>query len=608
MSANDILDVLNIQRDEHHQQQPPKKKQKTSNESTPKPPTGMARELYNLIGPNTPAINLSSTTTGIKDNRKFRPSPWTRVSFNPNKQSDKSVTLHHWVKGSKELLEQEELENKPYFFGKYNVNLDIPDLVDEETYDKFMNEIKEHEKRIQKEREAKELERLEIERKEKEQKDKELRRIEDEKAKQTKSDSTKKQDDAKDKQSNQDGSSNTEEIDKKKSDNEAPNEDKKQKDDETKERATKQPQPDDDTQDPKTKDQTLNKDSSVENNQESKNDSTDWTYEETKYLFELCKSFELKWPIIYDRYYYPSDRTCEDLKEQFYRICIKILESRETKSTGIIESLKAYSKSRELERKQYLENLLKRTPAEIAEEESLVIEARRFELAAKKMLMERSNLLTLLDSPQTTQNVSQYQSSQGLANLYNNLMIFDKYQKKKQMQQKSGSLANQEPVPPPIPMAASSSFKKDRGFQTHLQQYLSSLLKQHQHSNQAVKQEADAIQQLLMKRLTQKEEEAYGLYYHGAEKLTPGVGLRSAQRLPALQQKQSVLKSVNTLLQELDIPTGGGTTWKPVMPTRKTMSKYDELIRAVVTLLEVKRARDKLESEIRLIKSQRGLQ
>lgn len=111
-----------------------------------------------------------------------------------------------------------------------------------------------------------------------------------------------------------------------------------------------------------------------------------------------------------------------------------------------------------------------------------------------------------------------------------------------------------------------------------------------------------------MKRLTAKEEEAYGLYYHANEKINPGVVLRSSQRLPGLQQRQSVLKSVNTVLEELDISTAGGTSWKPVMPTRKTMAKYDELLRAVIALLDVKRGRDKLESEIQLIRSQRGLE
>lgn len=341
---------------------------------------------------------------------------------------------------------------------------------------------------------------------------------------------------------------------------------------------------------------------------DSERDTNKWTYEETKHLFELCSAFELKWPVIYDRFS-NSSRTLEDLKEQFFRISVKIIESQSNSNPALIDSLKAFSKSKEIERKQYLESLLKRTPAEIAEEESLVIEARRFELAAKKMLIERSHLLTLLDSPQTTQSVQQYQSSQGLANLYNNLMIIDKHQKKRQFQQqqRASNSNSHDPIPPPIPIAASSSFKKDRNFQTHLQQYLSGFLKQNPSSNDS-KQETNAIQQLLMKRLTVKEEEAYGLHYHANEKLTPGVILRSTQRLPGLQQRQSVLKSVNSILQELDIPTAGGTSWKPVMPTRKTMTKYDELLKSVVALLDVKKGRDKLESEIRLIKSQRGLQ
>ena len=57
----------------------------------------------------------------------------------------------------------------------------------------------------------------------------------------------------------------------------------------------------------------------------------EWTYKETKHLFELCQAFELKWPIIHDRFPNPN-RTAEDLKEQFYRICIKILENQENKT------------------------------------------------------------------------------------------------------------------------------------------------------------------------------------------------------------------------------------------------------------------------------------
>lgn len=548
MSANDILDVLNIHRDDAAQ--PAKKKQKTDQPLLQK--GGMARELYNLLGPNTPPVNMNMGISRIKD-RKQKVSPWTKIGFAPNKKNAHAPTFHHWQKGSRELLEASNAD-LAYFFDKFSVSLDIPEMVDEETFEKLMEEVKIREKELIKERKR----RL----KEKQERERENARKEEEKKKQKEKSNA--QSDAK-------------------------------KEEKAEEKSDKKDE----------------KDESVKSESEAKEEERavaaeaetvpEWTYEETKLLFDLCRDFELKWYVIADRYPSQYQRTLEDLKEQFYRMSAKILKHRDTGNPSLLELLDAFSKYAEQDRKKFLESLLKRTPAEIAEEESLVIEARRFELAAKKMLVERLHLLTLLDSPQTSQSVQQYLLSQGLTNLYNNLMILDKHQKKKLQQRALQS--NSDPVPPPIPSVALSLYKRDRGFQTHLQQYLSGLVKLSQ-----TKGEPSAVQQLLQKRLTTKEEEAYGLHYHANERLTPGVILRSTQKLPGLQQRQSVFKSVNTMLQELDIPTAGGTTWKPVMPTRKTMAKYDELIKAVVALLDVKRGKDKLEAEIELIKSQRGLQ
>lgn len=540
MSANDILDVLNIQRDE--QAQPQKKKQRTEQPVLQK--GAMARELYNLLGPNTPPVSMNMGNNRIRD-RKQRVSPWTRMLFVPNKSNAHAPKLYHWEKGTRELLLAGE--DKVYFFDKFSMSIDIPDLVDEPTYAKYMTEIKEQEARSAKERK---------ERKEREEQTKRDREAA-EKATKDSASAVKKEGGA-DKVSELLQSASAKEH------------------------------------------------ASIEKKAESEVTETakEWTYEETKILFRFCKDFELKWHIVNDRYPAKYGRTMEDLKEQFYRICFKILKENGTGNPNLLDSLGAFLKTAETDRKQYLESLLKRTPAEIAEEESLVIEARRFELAAKKMLMERASLLTLLDSPQSSQSVQQYQSSQGLTNLYNNLMILDKHQKKK-LQQKAAQ-APADPVPPSIPLAASSSHKRDRAFQTHLQQYLSGVLKQQ--GGPQTKGEPSPIQLLLAKRLTAKEEEAYGLFYHENERLTPNVILRSTQKLSGLQQRQSVFKAVNGMLQELGIPTGGGTTWKPNMPTRKTMAKYDEMIKAVVALLEVKRGKDKLEAEIELIKSQRGLE
>ncbi|CAH2351753.1 SWR1-complex protein 4 [[Candida] railenensis] len=675
MSANDILDVLNVQRDQS-QQQPAKKKQRvdTHSSNASSSQKGMARELYNLLGPNTPPINLSGLSSagagalGMNGSNRIkpnaRPSPWTRMKFKPQSQN---ASFSHWMKGSKELLESEELKGKGYFFDKFNTTLSLPELVDKETYESYLDEFKEAE---MKERERIAIEKIRLKEraieKQREKEEKEKERLEKEKA--TKqaalpvvpkpSASSSSESGNISSQAISASSSTTTASDIPKKDIESADESS------TKTNSTVAANPVTVTTSstaPNTSpldsakeagQQSDSKDSSSENKGEVKKDSTgdselastkidgevttksaleellelepipeEFSYEETAYLFDLCKAFELKWYIITDRYSYPIKRSQEDLKEHYYRVCYKILEPESNTNPNLLESLKSFSKTKEVERKHYLENLLKRTPAEIAEEESLVIEARRFELAAKKMLVERSYLLNLLDSPQTSQSVQQYQSSQGLATLYSNLMIIDKHQKKRQQQQlqkqanangsSSGGSANNghsaqtDPVPPAIPIAASSSFKKERTFQTHLQQYLSGLLKQQGVSNN--KHEPSPIQQLLSKRLTVKEEEAYGLHYHANDKIVPGVTLRSTQKLPGLQQRQSVLKSVNNLLQEMDIPTAGGTNWKPAMPTRKTMAKYDSLLRAVVALLDVKKGRDKIEAEIKLIKSQRNL-
>lgn len=512
MSANDILDVLNINREDAVQ--PAKKKQKVEQPIIQK--GGLARELYNLLGPNTPPVNVNMGISRIKD-RKQRVSPWTRMPFIPTKLHAHPPILNHWQKGSRDLLEQQE--NKPYAFERFNASIDIPEFVDEEAYNNITAII------------VKEEETLAAA--------------------------------------------------------EVPTSSKEKSTESTDEKS--------DSASATSKTDIISKSSQLEKKEPRV--TSDWSYEETKLLFELCKDFELKWIVVHDRF--PGERSLEELKDQFYKVTSQILKQNGSGNPTLVESLDAYSRAAEEERKSYLESLLRRTPAEIAEEESLVIEARRFELAAKKMLMERAHLLTLLDSPQTSQSVQQFQSSQGLTNLYNNLMILDKHQKKKQQQRS----ALNDPVPPPIPLAASSSHRRDKTFQTHLQQYLAGIVKLLSSGSL----ESSAIQQLLSKRLTAKEEEAYGLCYHSNERLTPGVILRSTQKLSGLQQRQSVFKSVNGLLQELDIPTGGGTTWRPVMPTQKTMVKFDELIRSSVALLDLKKGKDKLEAEIELIKSQRGL-
>lgn len=204
-----------------------------------------------------------------------------------------------------------------------------------------------------------------------------------------------------------------------------------------------------------------------------------------------------------------------------------------------------------------------RSPAEIAEEESLIIEARRFEQAAQKMLSERASLLHLLDSPSSTGNINQYLTSQGLSQLYNALMFSDKTKKRNKLDANPSAVAS--PVSSSAPVLNVDSKKK--------------------------KQSDDPVAQLLLKKLSPEEEAAYGLSYH-SEKLQAGVHLRSSKintYKPAVQNK------VNAVLNELGISN------RPVIVTEKIVEKFNSLTESIATLLETKKQIDKLETEATLI-------
>lgn len=51
-----------------------------------------------------------------------------------------------------------------------------------------------------------------------------------------------------------------------------------------------------------------------------------WTWDETRYLWDLCRRFDLRFIVIHDAYDEKNRRTLEDLKKRYYSVCRKILE------------------------------------------------------------------------------------------------------------------------------------------------------------------------------------------------------------------------------------------------------------------------------------------
>ncbi|KAF4619755.1 hypothetical protein D9613_005251 [Agrocybe pediades] len=128
----------------------------------------------------------------------------------------------------------------------------------------------------------------------------------------------------------------------------------------------------------------------------------EWTKDETDYLFNIVKEYDTRWYIIHDRYEYPGgpSRSMEDMKDRYYSVCRKLVRNRpwagdEASRSQLMSSFQ-FDKDREVTRKKYILSLENRTPEQIAEEEALYIEVKRLEQTERKFKKERENLLRTL--------------------------------------------------------------------------------------------------------------------------------------------------------------------------------------------------------------------
>lgn len=581
MSSSDIFDVLNIK----HKSKSP------INSSTPGPAgtpsaglvasrgtkpqvTGMQRELYNLLGENQPPIMVqSSSRFKEKLASTAKPSPWTSAAFKPNKH----VTLHHWIKGSKELIGEEPQQSS---FAKFDQHLTLPEFTKEE-YENFMNANK-----VTDNKQNKDTKNI----------DDELRLLEKNASKeiQVKQGTNDKEEGEKNKQetkvSNEEETTSTEvsETDKEKevettiSTEDIRNKNKVDNDEGDGEEVNKDKQVEGLEN---KKGEELNKNSEEEANISVTNKTVPWEFEEVDYLFNLCRTYDLRWFVIHDRFNYGTKRSLEDLKDKFYEVSRKYFAIRNA-ADPLLESLN-FPKQKENERKIYLQRLLSRSAAEIAEEEALIIESRKFEMAAKKTLNERESLLRLLDSPNSDQSVAQYLTSQGMSQLYNNLLS-DKSRKRKP----------DSSIPENPWMKQQQQFAQQKQQLQQMQEKKTHELNNSQSPRKTKKQKLELQNVLkrksesqyaehLLKSFNEDERKALGVVTHG-EKLQPGVYLRSTKIStfkPALQNK------VGAVLQELGLPI------RPAMPSQMVIEKEEELLKKIVTLIDLKKHLDKLETE-----------
>lgn len=124
--------------------------------------------------------------------------------------------------------------------------------------------------------------------------------------------------------------------------------------------------------------------------------STVWSKEQTSLLFDLCQQFDLRWPIIHDRFTVNEQMTIEDLKQRFYKVCSTLLAARSAQPDADVEYSEhplakfKYDVKHEKERKAEYERLYNRSAAEARQEIAQLEQAKALEakLKAQKKLQK----------------------------------------------------------------------------------------------------------------------------------------------------------------------------------------------------------------------------
>lgn len=106
-----------------------------------------------------------------------------------------------------------------------------------------------------------------------------------------------------------------------------------------------------------------------------------WSLAETRLLFDLCQEYDVRFPVVWDRFMTalgPSapQRDVEALKIRYYGVVNKLAAARGMPES-CVERAFVYDAEHESRRKKQLEMLMNRTPAQVHEEEMLKQELRR---------------------------------------------------------------------------------------------------------------------------------------------------------------------------------------------------------------------------------------
>ncbi|KAL1881441.1 hypothetical protein VTK73DRAFT_3959 [Phialemonium thermophilum] len=358
-----------------------------------------------------------------------------------------------------------------------------------------------------------------------------------------------------------------------------------------------------------------------------------WTKEETDYLLKLAKEFDLRWPIIWDRYDFvskpqsagapdgsdtavipaPKSRSMEDLKARYYEVAAKMMAVQKPAQYmtrpefELYEMMANFNPSHEKSRKEFLMNAMARSKDEAREEESLLLEIKRILARTERFNEERRELYNRLDYPHTDQDISAYKTSSGLQTLFQNLMNIDKNKKRKSIMggPENASPASAGPNGQPASatsdaarresIAAATANGRDgqRGTPATPVEASSAAAAAAASGGPGALKKKGSAAQVERRKLSEQEEQIYGVSHHDRLSSGPTFRYEKINKLYSHKSGQQQLRITN-VMNELDIPP------RLVMPTAAVTAQFEVLWGAVTTLVDLRKLSDKLDTEIKL--------
>lgn len=336
---------------------------------------------------------------------------------------------------------------------------------------------------------------------------------------------------------------------------------------------------------------------------ESKLKNEDWTKEETDYLMQTARDFDLRWPLVWDRYEYQptpppetegadstalvpeiKPRTLEDLKARYYDVAAKMMavhrpvQFMSQVEFSLHQLMSSFNPGQEALRKRFAENAMSRSSEERREEESLLIELKRIMARSERLNEERKELYSRLDAPPSSSNVGVYTTSAGLQQLVQQLMNADKSKKRK-------SILGPEGTPTAGPGAAPVD-RRD------------STVREPAAATPATAKKG-AAGPAERRKLSEEDQVVFGVSTH--DRLQSGPQFRYDRIAKMISNRSAVLAGrITNVLTELEIPP------RLVMPTHEVAKTFELLLGSINVLLDTRKASDKLDAEIKLAEAQKA--